>query len=204
MTQIFTSIGNACIDMIASVSDDFLIKHKTTKGLCRFVDDADLIDIIQSEIGTYQSIPGGAGANVTHVMSALGQDAHFISKIGADAEGAYFKKYMEENGVECHFPTPSQNMRSCQVLTFITPDRERTFLSFDDVAKTFTLADYDFDLLDKTNFLYLDGYCFVSKATPQGFVKAADTVRHHGGHVTFNIGYCTFHNTKTGCYCHSE
>lgn len=196
MTSIFTAIGNACIDLIAPVDDAFLTRHDLTKGLCRFVDDAALLDAIKSEIGTYQSIPGGAGANVTHVMSALGHQPHFISKIGADPEGAYFKKYMEENGVKCHFPAPSENMGSSQVFTFITPDGERTFLSFDDVAKTFTSADYDFDLLHQTNFLYLDGYCLVSRSTPQSFVEAANAARHRGGHVTFNIGDIEYYTTQ--------
>lgn len=196
MTQIFTAIGNACIDLITSVDDAFLTKHHMAKGLCRFVDDDALLDVIKSEIGAYQSIPGGAGANVTHVMSALGHQAHFISKIGADAEGAYFKKYMEENGVECHFPAPSENMKSCQVLTFITPDRERTFMSFSKVATSFTFADYDTDLLNTTHFLYLDGYCLVSKSTPQSFVEAANAVRHRGGHVTFNIGDIEYYKTQ--------
>ncbi len=196
MSLIFTAIGNACIDLVASVDDSFLIQHDIPKGLCRFITDAPLLTSIKSQMGSYQSIPGGAGANVAHVMATLGHDSHFISKIANDPEGHYFKKHMEEHGVQCHFPAPTENMGSSQVLTFITPDSERTFLSFDDVSRTFSADDYDFDLLHTTNFLYLDGYCFVSKTTPQSFVKAAVAVRHRGGHVTFNIGDIGYYETQ--------
>lgn len=195
MTPIFTAIGNACTDFVASVNDDFLVHHNIPKGLCRFITDGELLTPIKAQMGAYQSIPGGAGANVAHVISALGHHSHFISKIGNDADGVVFKNHMESNGVTCHFPPPTQNMGTCQVLTFITPDSERTFISFDDVAATFSSADYDFDLLHQTNFLYLDGYCFVSEGTPQGFVKAAVAVRHRGGHVTFNIGDLGYYST---------
>lgn len=191
MTKIFTAIGNACTDLVASVEGEFLTRYDIPKGLCRFITDFDLLTDIKSEMGPFQSIPGGAGANVAHVMASLSdqkQPIHFISKIAADPEGLSFKKHMEENGVVCHFPVPSSPTGSSQVLTFITPDSERTFLSFDDVAIGFSSADYDIALLDKTDFLYLDGYCLVSPSSREGFVKASNLVRKNGGHVTFNIG----------------
>lgn len=196
MSPIFTAIGNACTDFVACVDDDFLIRHDIPKGLCRFIKDGSLLPPLKAQMGNYQSIPGGAGANVAHVVAALGHNSHFISKIGVDEEGAVFKKHMEDNGVQCHFPTPMDDVGTCQVLTFITPDSERTFLSFDAVASTFTAEDYDFDLLHETRFLYLDGYCFVSKGTPDGFLKAAVAVRHRGGHVTFNIGDLGYYATQ--------
>lgn len=195
MTPIFTAIGNACTDFVASVEDNFLVQHNIPKGLCRFITDGTLLTPIKAQMGEYQSIPGGAGANVAHVVSALGHNSHFISKVGSDEDGAIFKNHMETNGVACHFPAPTLNIGTCQVLTFITPDSERTFLSFDAVAATFAATDYDFDLLNTTNFLYLDGYCYVSKGTPQGFIKAAVAVRHRGGHVTFNIGDLGYYAT---------
>lgn len=196
MTPIFTAIGNACIDLMAAVDDDFLIRNDIPKGLCRFVDDIALLNMIKSGMGKYQPIPGGAGANVAHVMSALGHESHFISKIGADAEGTAFHNHMEENGVTCHFPSTMPHRSTSQILTLITPDSERTFLSFDDVTKTSSADDFDFDLLRATDFLYLDGYCFVSPHTAQAFVKAGVAVRHRGGHVTFNIGDAEYYTTQ--------
>jgi sugar/nucleoside kinase (ribokinase family) len=133
---------------------------------------------------------------VMNEVSTLWHTPYFISKIGADTEGSFFKKYMEENGVECHFPSPTENMGIPQVLTLITPDGKRTFISFDDVATTFSANDYNFDLLHKTNFLYLNGYSLVSKSTPKSFVKAGVALRHRGGHVTFNIGDIGYYTTQ--------
>lgn len=196
MNQVFTVIGNACTDLLTSVNDDFLQKYSVPKGLCRFITDFNLLSSIKTEMGDYQSIPGGAGANVAHVVSALGAPAHFISKAANDAEGISFKRHMTENGVECHFPETTKKDGSSQVLTFITPDSERTFLSFDDVAIGFSADDYDFGLLNTTQYLYLDGYCMVSPHTREGFIKAAEAVRKNGGHVTFNIGDVGYFTTK--------
>lgn len=189
MTQIFTAIGNACTDLIASVDEQFLIDNKIPKSFCAHLTSHDQLDTLKSAIGPFQTIPGGAGANVAHVIAALGGEAHFISKIAADPEGLYFKAHMEEHGISCHFPPPSPaNLGSTIVVTLVTPDGERTFISYDVVARTMSFKDYNPDLLAKTKFLYLDGYSFCSKDTGESFIKASEIVIANGGHATFNVG----------------
>ena len=189
MTQIFTAIGNACTDLVAKVDDDFLVKHNIRKFHCTHLTSAADLQIIKDDLPSFQSIAGGAGANVAHVISALGGESHFISKIAADPEGLNFQKYMEENGVTCHFPPASPvELGSSQVPSLITPDGERTFVSYDGVAFTFSSDDYDFDIIKQSNILYLDGYSFCSNKTGEGFIKAARANMESGGKTIFNLG----------------
>lgn len=189
MTQIFTSIGNACTDLVAKVDDSFLAKHNIRKFHCTHLTSAADLQIIKDDLPSFQSIAGGAGANVAHVISALDGNAHFISKIAADSEGLNFQKSMEENGVQCHFPPASPaELGSPQVPSLITPDGERTFVSYDGVAFTFSADDYDFDLIKKSAILYLDGYSFCSDKTGEGFIKAAKANTQAGGKTIFNLG----------------
>jgi sugar/nucleoside kinase (ribokinase family) len=189
MSGIFTAIGNACTDLVAKVDEDFLVKHNIRKHHCTHLTTPEALKIIKDDLKTFQTIPGGAGANVAHVVAALGGNAHFISKIAADTEGLNFKTHMEENGVICHFPPPSPaHLGSSQIPSLITPDGERTFVSYDGVAFTFSADDYDFDLIRKSDILYLDGYSYCSSYTGEGFVKAASENRLNGRKTIFNLG----------------
>lgn len=189
MIPIFTAIGNACTDLVASVDDAFLTQNNLRKSFCTHIRKASDLDELLHKIGPYKTFAGGAGANVAHVISALGGQPHFISKIAEDATGLAFRNSMEDNGIKCHFPAPApSHLGSTLVITLVTPDRERTFVSYDVVARTFTFADYDTELLDRTKYLYLDGYGFCSPDTGNAYIKAAAIVRSRNGHVTFNVG----------------
>ncbi len=190
MSQVFTAIGNACTDLVAKVDDAFLVKHNIRKFHCTHLTTAEALQVIKDDLPSFQSIAGGAGANVAHVISALGGESHFISKIAADPEGLSFKKYMEENGVACHFPpaSPAELGGSSIVVTLLTNDGERTFISYDVIAKTFSSDDYDFDIIRASNILYLDGYSFCSDKTGESFIKAARANTESGGTTIFNLG----------------
>lgn len=189
MSQIFTAIGNACTDLVAKVDDGFLTKHNIRKFHCTHLTSGADLKVIKDDLPSFQSIAGGAGANVAHVISALGGESHFISKIAADPEGLNFKQHMEDNGVTCHFPPASPaELGSPQVPSLITPDGERTFVSYDGVAFTFSSDDYDFDIIRASNILYLDGYSFCSDKTGESFIKAARANTESGGTTIFNLG----------------
>lgn len=199
MTVQFTSIGNACTDLVASVDDRFLIENNIQKSLCTHLKSADELAALKSKIGSFQSMMGGAGANVAHMISALGGTPHFISKIGDTPEGHLFQKDMQDNGVICHFPSPSPlSPESSIVIILITPDGDRTFASYDVVAKTFSYEDYDLERLNQTHYLYLDGHCFCSPHTGKSFIRVAEHIRQQGGHTTFNIGDIShYHDNKS-------
>lgn len=196
MSTVFTAIGNACTDLVAKVNEDFLVRHHITKSICGHLTSVEELESLKSALGPCKSYMGGAGANVVHVMSALGGAAHFISKIGDDVEGHSFQKHMEENGVDCHFPAPCPApLGSTIVMTLVTPDGERTFVSYDNAARTMTYDDYAPDILTKTDYFYLDGYSFCSPHTGESFVRIATEKRKAGKHVTFNIGDISYYDT---------
>lgn len=194
--RIFTAIGNACTDLVAKVEEDFLTKNYIIKSICGHLTSSEELESLKSALAPYESFSGGAGANVAHVISSLGGDSHFISKIGDDPEGHYFKKHMEDNGVICHFPAPCPApLGSTIVMTLVTPDKERTFVSYDVAARTMTYDDFDILLLQKTDYLYLDGYSLCSPHTGSSFLKAAQLMRQSGKHVTFNVGDISYYST---------
>ncbi|MEK7802260.1 MAG: adenosine kinase [Pseudomonadota bacterium] len=194
---IFTSIGNACTDIVASVPDSFLDEHQFRKHLCAHVMTLDEIFAIKSNLSSYQIFPGGAGANVCHVISALGGESHFISKIAADPEGLSFLQSSENAGITCHFPPPlPATMGSTQVLALITPDGERTFVSFDGASRTFDQTDYDFNVITQSTYLYLDGYCYSAPATAEGYIAATKAAKAAGCQMIFNVGDLSLYETS--------
>ena len=203
MPKIFTAIGNACTDLMVSVDDNFLLTHQIRKYHCTHFTDPEKFHTFKAALPPFQKIPGGMGANVAHVIAALGGESHFISKIAADDEGLSFRAYMEDHGVTCHFPPPSPaEMGSPQVPTLVTPDGERTFASYDGVGLTFAASDYDMNHIRASDYIFLDGYCFSSPHTGEGFLMAANLALEQGHNVTFNVGDLSNYEANTATIDH--
>ena len=65
-----------------------------------------LIDLTQTGttdqgIPAFAANPGGAPANVAVAAARLGAETAFFGKVGRDSFGAYLRRVLEENGVDC-------------------------------------------------------------------------------------------------------
>lgn len=186
--KILSVIGNACTDIIADVDESFLNLYHIKKGL---VIDLSLEELneIKSHMPPHRILPGGAGANVAHVFHALGGQSHFFTKVGNDAEGKAFIDDMDRLGISISYPIPLHpDLCSPQVLSFNTPDGDRSFASHDGVALTFCLDDLDLKSLSATQALYLDGYVFCSQFAEEMFIEASRAIYQKGGVTILNFG----------------
>jgi sugar/nucleoside kinase (ribokinase family) len=151
-------IGNAITDILAVVPDDTILNDlHYKKGSMQLV-DYDTIEKIKNKINSFihSTKSGGSVGNTIYGVASLNFPAAFIGKIGNDSIGNFYKKDMEEQGVDCFFSYSSKN--SGLAIAIITPDSERTFATYLGAASELTPDNIIVEIFDKYQILHLEGY----------------------------------------------
>ena len=85
-------IGNAIIDVVCKVNDEFISKNNLTKGTMKLFFDENEFKKLLSNLKIEKTISGGSVANSIVGLSQLGNKVGFIGKISDDFFG---NKYEE-------------------------------------------------------------------------------------------------------------
>ena len=180
MTFNLCAIGNACIDIVAHVDDDFLRRWNFQKSICTYLELAPA-NKLETGLSSPQYIPGGGGANTAAWICALGGKSAFMGRVAADDIGARFLADMDERGI--HFtgtPDTSEGAGSTRIFALLTPDSERTFAAYYGVQEQLSEKDLDEDSIRNSRFLFLDGYALNSSRGAETFLKAAQIAKDAG------------------------
>ena len=84
-------IGNAIVDVLCKVDDEFLKKNSLTKSTMKLVNEIEFTNLLSS-VEIEETISGGSVANSIVGLSQLKNDVGFIGKINDDVLG---NKYQE-------------------------------------------------------------------------------------------------------------
>jgi sugar/nucleoside kinase (ribokinase family) len=170
-------VGNAIVDVIASVPDGFLITHNIRKGGMTLIEQADA-NLLAKAFGEHgRRVPGGSGANTISGVTSFGGTAGYIGKVAEDALGKYFRREMER--VDIQFTTESleDGPGTARCMIAVTPDGERSMSTFLGASTEFTPDDVDETLIKAGKILYLEGYLFDKEIAKKAFVHAAEIAR---------------------------
>jgi len=83
-------IGNAIIDVICKVNDDFISRNNLTKGTMKLIFDENEFKKLSSSLEIEKTISGGSVANSIVGLAQQKNEVGFIGKISDDNFG---KKY---------------------------------------------------------------------------------------------------------------
>ena len=92
-------IGNAIVDVLCKVSDDFLIKNSLTKGTMKLIEESEFKNLI-STLKIEETISGGSVANSIVGISQLGNEVGFIGKINDDNFGEKYEEGLTKENVK--------------------------------------------------------------------------------------------------------
>ena len=164
-------IGNAIVDVLCKVSDEFLIKHSLTKSTMRLVDEIEFKKLLSS-LKIEQTISGGSVANSIVGLSQLGNKVGFVGKVSDDELGQKYEEGLNQENVEYLYhkkkePTPTG---SCLIL--ITPDSERTMCTFLGTAGKISVDDVNKEYVKNSEIVFLEGYLWDEGAPKKAFDKA--------------------------------
>ena len=150
-------IGNAIVDVIATVSDEFITDHGLVKGAMTLID-------AERAISLYAAMPpgievsGGSAANTMAGVAKLGASAAYIGKVRHDQLGEVFRHDLRAAGVGFDVvPTPAGEP-TARSLIQVTPDAERTMNTFLGISAFLNPDDVDEELVASAAVTYCEGY----------------------------------------------
>jgi sugar/nucleoside kinase (ribokinase family) len=183
-----TGIGNAIVDVIANVSDDFLEMHSLDKGTMRLIEEHDVLRL-KSGINTVRVISGGSAANTIAGLSVLGNKTAFIGKIKDDDFGNAFERELKKLGVFFNTikasGTDAPSTASCIVLT--TPDAQRTMNTCLGIAGNIAPEDIDENIIAVSKMIYIEGYLWDKDSAKTAIRKAISVAKKNSAVISMSL-----------------
>ena len=164
-------IGNAIVDVLCKVSDDFIIKNSLTKSTMKLVDEIEFKKLISS-LKIEETISGGSIANSIVGLSQLGNKVGFVGKVNDDELGKKYEEGLEKENVEYLYKKKTELLPTGTCLILITPDSERTMCTFLGTAGKINDQDINEQLIKKAEMIFLEGYLWDEGEPKKAFEKA--------------------------------
>lgn len=184
-------IGNALVDVLSDVDEEFLQQKQLPKGGMQLVDEGEADTLFATMQAPHQA-SGGSCANSMAGFAALGGKGAFIGKLKDDDFGRAFQADMEKLG--CTFATsPAVNgLPTGRCLIFVTPDAQRTMCTHLGTAALLSPEDLDETAISESEIVYMEGYLFDQAVAQQAMLRAANLAHTSGGAVavTLSDSFC--------------
>ena len=164
-------IGNAIVDVICKVEDQYLIDNNLTKSTMKLVEEVEFKKLL-STLKIEQTISGGSVANSIVGLSQLGNDVGFIGKVSFDDLGQRYEEGLTKEKVKYFYNKKQEVVPTGTCLILITPDAERTMVTFLGVAGKVNQNDIDEKAVMQSEMLFLEGYLWDEGEPKLAFDKA--------------------------------
>ena len=164
-------IGNAIIDVICKVDDDFLKKNNLTKSTMKLVNENEFKNLT-SNLKIQETISGGSVANSIVGLSQLNNDVGFIGKINNDDLGKKYEDGLKKENVKFLYSKKNEATPTGTCLILITPDSERTMCTFLGVAGKINEDDINIEAIKDSKITFFEGYLWDEGHPKRAFQKA--------------------------------
>tara|TARA_B100000989_G_scaffold168005_1_gene125676 strand:- start:2360 stop:3286 length:927 start_codon:yes stop_codon:yes gene_type:complete len=164
-------IGNAIVDVLCKVDDEFLIKNALIKSTMKLIDETEFKNLL-SGLSVEETISGGSVANSIVGLSQLDNNVGFIGKVNDDHLGQKYEDGLKKEKVNFLYSKKKGPIPTGTCLILITPDSERTMCTFLGTAGQVSDEDVDADLVKKAEITFLEGYLWDEGKPKKAFDKA--------------------------------
>ena len=164
-------IGNAIVDVICKVDDVFITQNNLTKSTMKLVDEAEFKKLLSS-LKIEETVSGGSVANSIVGLSQLGNKVGFIGKVSDDDLGNRYEEGLKKENVQYFYSKKKETIPTGTCLILITPDSERTMVTFLGTAGKINDKDIDTNAVRKSEVLFLEGYLWDEGEPKKAFEKA--------------------------------
>ena len=119
-------IGNAIIDVICKVNENFISQNNLTKSNMKLIFEEIEFKKLFSNLKVEKTISGGSVANTIVGLSQLGNQVGFIGKVSEDKLGIEYENGLKKENVRYFYNKKKEVLPTGTCLILITPDSERT------------------------------------------------------------------------------
>ena len=167
-------IGNAIVDVICKVEDKFITENNLTKSTMKLVDEVEFKKLL-STLKIEETVSGGSVANSIVGLSQLGNKVGFIGKVSDDDLGIKYEEGLKKENVQFFYSKKKEIIPTGTCLILITPDSERTMVTFLGTAGKINENDIDTNAVKASEILFLEGYLWDEGDPKKAFEKAINS-----------------------------
>ena len=165
-------IGNAIVDVICKVDDNFIKKNNLTKSTMKLFFDEKEFKSLLANLKIEKTVSGGSVANSIVGISQLGDKVGFIGKVSDDEFGSRYEEGLKKENVEYFYTKKKEELPTGKCLILVTPDSERTMCTFLGTAGKINENDVSADAIKKSEIIFLEGYLWDEGEPKKAFDKA--------------------------------
>ena len=165
-------IGNAIVDVICKVDDNFINQNNLTKGTMKLIFENDEFQSMLSNLNIVKTISGGSVANSIVGLSQLGNKVGFIGKVSDDKLGSKYEDGLKSENVEFFYSKKKEELPTGTCLILVTPDSERTMCTYLGTAGKINENDVNADVVKQSEMIFLEGYLWDEGEPKKAFEKA--------------------------------
>ena len=186
-------IGNAIVDVICKVDEDYIERNSLTKSTMKLVNENELKKLLE-DLKVEETVAGGSVANSIVSLAQLGNKVGFIGKISDDELGSKYEKGLNLEKVKYFYTKKKEKIPTGTCLILITPDSERTMVTFLGTAGKINESDIDINAIKESEILFLEGYLW-DEGEPK---KAFDKAINHSNKVAMSLSdlFCVERHKK--------
>ena len=170
-------IGNAIVDVICKVSENFITQNGLQKGSMKLIFEEKEFQKLLLNLKIEKTISGGSVANSIVGLSQLKNDVGFVGKISDDIFGNKYEKGLKEENVKFFYFKRKETLPTGTCLILVTPDSERTMCTFLGVAGKINENDIDSKVISDADLIFLEGYLWDEGEPQKAFEKAINNSR---------------------------
>ena len=168
-------IGNAIVDVICKVDDNFITQNGLTKSTMKLIFDENEFKKLLTNLKIEKTVSGGSVANSIVGISQLGNKVGFIGKVSDDDFGSKYEEGLKKENVEYFYSKKKEELPTGTCLILVTPDSERTMCTFLGTAGKINENDVSSDAIKKSEIIFLEGYLWDEGEPKKAFDKAINS-----------------------------
>jgi len=195
MTKKIIGIGNAIVDILCKIDDEFLAKNSFVKNSMSLIDDETAQKL--SKLKSEKITSGGSCGNTIAALAQLGVNCDFIGKVANDEFG---KKYIEEiQKTSAKFINKNRaNNPSAKSFILVSNDAHRTMCTFLGCASEISEDDIEEESFKDASILYLEGYLWDAPSTILALKKAINLAKKNHVKIAFSLSdsFCVMRHKK--------
>ena len=186
-------IGNAIVDVICKVEEDYIERNSLTKSTMKLVNENELKKLLEN-LKIEETVAGGSVANSIVSLAQLGNKVGFIGKISDDELGSKYEEGLNQEKVKYFYTKKKEKIPTGTCLILITPDSERTMVTFLGTAGKINESDIDINAIKESEILFLEGYLWDEGEPKKAFNKAIN----HSNKVAMSLSdlFCVERHKK--------
>lgn len=176
MNKKILGIGNAIVDVLAKVDDEFLKNNNLVKGSMKLINKSEFEDL-KKNIKIEKVVAGGSVANTMAGIANLKGNPSFIGKINSDNFGEMYRKSLQDINVNFPYLERNEDLSTGASIILITPDSERTMCTYLGISSHLSANDINENSIIENELIFLEGYLWDKGISEKMFKHAINIAK---------------------------